>query len=224
MVNGTEPAGLPGCIDPTAPAGGESSHLESAAAVLERLAAVEAAIREDAFRQPAEVVEAIAYSWAAGATIAGISDETGVSPHIVRDRLRRAGLIGYLWRENHRHVQEVLERRGAELAAAYKAGGSISGLAADAGISVTALRSCLTSRGLAIRSPYRRTQEILEARGEELIAAYEAGASFSGLAAETGLNHITIRTFLIGRGVTLRHDHGWHRKRTGRRTGRGHGR
>ena len=224
MVNGTEPARLPECTDPTAPPGREASGPASAAAILERLAAVEAAIREDAFRQPAEVVEAIAYSWAAGATIAGISDETGVSPHIVRDRLRRAGLIGYRWRENHRHIQEVLASRGAELAAAYEAGGSIAGLAAEAGISVTALRSYLTSRGLAIRNPYRRAQEILEARGEDLVAAYEAGASLKGLAAETGLNHITIRTFLIGRGVTLRHDHGWHRKRNGRRTGRGHGR
>ncbi len=224
MVNGTEPAGLPGCIDPTAPAGGESSHLESAAAVLERLAAVEADIREDVFRQPAEVVEALARLWAAGATIAEISDETGVSKEIVRDRLRRAGLVGYRWRENHRHIQEVLESRGAELAAAYEAGGSITGLAAGAGISVPALRSFLISRGLVIRNPYRQTQEILETRGAELAAAYEAGASFKGLAAETGVNHNTIRTFLLARGVTIRHDHGGHRKRSGHRTGRGHGR
>jgi len=224
MVNGTEPARLPGCTDPPAPPGNEAADADNAAAILERLAAVEANIREDAFRQPAEVVEAIARLWAAGGTIAEISDKTGVSKEIVRDRLRRAGLIGYRWRENHRHVQEVLERRGAELAAAYEAGGSITGLAADAGISVTALRSYLTSMGLAIRNPYRRTQEILEARGEELVAAYEAGASFTGLAAETGLNHITIRTFLIGRGVTLRHDHGGHKRRSGRRTGQKHGR
>ena len=224
MVNGTEPAGPPGCTDPTAPAGNDASDPESAAAILERLAAVEANIREDVFRQPAEVVEAIARLWAAGATIAEISDETGVSKEIVRDRLRRAGLIGYLWRENHRHIQEVLESRGAELVAAYEAGGSITGLAADVGISVPALRSYLTSRGLAIRNPYRRTQEILEARSEELVEAYEAGASLKGLAAETGVNHITIRTFLIGRGVTLRHDHGGHRKRRSHRTGRGRGR
>ena len=224
MVNGTEPAGLPRCTDPAAPPGTDAADPGSAAAILERLAAVEAGIREDVFRQPAEVVEAIAYSWARGATIAEISDETGVSKEIVRDRLRRAGLIGYQWRENHRHVQEVLESRGAELAAAYEGGGSITGLAADAGISVPALRSFLTSRGLAIRSPYRRTQEILEARGAELAAAYEAGASLKGLAAEIGLNHNTIRMFLIGRGVTLRHDHGGHRKKGGRRTGRGYGR
>ena len=224
MVSGTESARLPRCTDPTAPSGNDASDAENAAAILERLAAVEANIREDFYRQPAEVVEAIARFWVRGATIAEISGETGVSKEIVRDRLRRAGFIGFRWRENHRHIQDVLESRGAELAGAYEAGGSITGLAADAGVSVTTLRAFLTARGVAIRDPRRRTQEILAARGDEMVAAYEAGASLKGLATEIGLNHNTIRMFLIGRGVTLRHDHGRHRKRNGHRTGRGHGR
>lgn len=41
----------------------------------------------------------------------------------------RAGLVGYLCRENHRHVGEVFESRGAMLAAAYEVGELIAGRA-----------------------------------------------------------------------------------------------
>lgn len=77
-----------------------------------RLAAVEAGIRDDRHRQPPEVVEAIARLRAAGESVAGISAGAGVSPHIVRDRLHRAGALECLFRNQHRHVQDVIGRRG----------------------------------------------------------------------------------------------------------------
>jgi len=206
MVNGTEPAGL------TARPGG-------AAALLERLAAIEAGIRDDRHRQPAEVVEAIARLWAAGETIAGISDRTGISREIVRDRLHRAGALDYLFRNRHCRVQEVLERRGAEMIAAYQAGATVAALAACSGLCFHTLRAYLVARGVAIRSPRRRTREILQTHGAELAAAYESGATIKGLADRYAINHSAIRALLIARGVPLRHDPGKYPRRS--RAGRG---
>ncbi|MEN6343161.1 MAG: hypothetical protein ABFC89_11460 [Methanospirillum sp.] len=81
MVNGTEPS----CDD--APRSGKS------AALAERLAAVEVGIRDDRHRQPTGVLEEIARLWTAGATVSEVAAGAGVSPHIVRDRLRRAGVL-----------------------------------------------------------------------------------------------------------------------------------
>ena len=90
------------------PAGRDASRPGGSGALLERLAAVEAGIRDDRHRQPPEVVEAIARLRAAGESVAG----AGVSPHIVRLRLHRAGALECLFRNQHRHVQDVIGRRG----------------------------------------------------------------------------------------------------------------
>ena len=93
-------------------AGRDASRPRVSGALLERLAAVEAGIRDNRHRQPPEVVEAIARLRAAGESVAGISAGAGVSPHIVRDRLHRAGALECLFRNQHRHVQDVIGRRG----------------------------------------------------------------------------------------------------------------
>ncbi len=238
----------------------------AATALLERLAAIEAGIRDDRHRQPAAVVEEIATLWAAGETVPGMAARTGISREIVRDRLRRAGALEFLFRNRHRHVQEVFERRGAGLIASYQAGASIAALAAragighqtlanylvangvtlrherlrarqkleargaemiaayeagatlaalgrDAGVTPRTFKTYLAAHGVAIRDPHQRVREILEARGAELIAAYEAGASVAALAGEAGVCSPTLSTFLEARGVRLRHDHGWYRRR-----------
>ncbi len=174
-------------------------------ALLERLAAVEAAIRDDRHRQPAAVVEEIARLWAAGETVSAIAAKTGVSLHIIRDRLRRAGALEYAWREQQRHVRDVLERRGAELAAAYEAGATLRALAVGAGIYDVTLRKYLVSQGIGIRDRRRRAREIPEARAPELIAAYEAGATFTALGAAVGVSREAVRLFLVSKGVTISH-------------------
>ena len=147
MVTGTEPS----CSD--APRSGEP------AALFARLAAVEAGIHEDRYRQPAAVLEEIARLWTAGATISEVAARTGVS--------RRSSATG--------------------------------------------------SAGPVPSSPRTGTaphvREELERRGAELIAAYEAGAPITALAAEAGVCSKTLGTFLVARGVRLRHDHGWYRRR-----------
>jgi len=180
-----------------------SRPLHDPAALLAQLAAIEASIRDDRHRQPAAVLEAIARSWSAGATVSETAARAGVSREIVRDRLRRAGALEYLFRERHRHVQEVLERQGPELLAAYEAGASVQALAAGAGISEYTLKNYVMARGVAIRNPSRRNRE-LPARGAELVAAYEAGATLKDLAARTGISWESIRAYLADHGVTIR--------------------
>ncbi|MEN6518849.1 MAG: hypothetical protein ABFC38_11850 [Methanospirillum sp.] len=105
--------------------------------LLETLAAIEAGIRVDRHRQPRAVLEEMARLWVAGATVPGIAARVGVSREIVRDRLRRAGVLEYLFRNRRRHVREVLERRGPKLIAAYQAGAPVTTLAARAGGQLT---------------------------------------------------------------------------------------
>ncbi len=190
-----------------------ASRPDGIATLLERLAAVEAGIRDDRHRQPAAVVEEIASLWTAGATVSGISARTGVSRELVRDRLRRAGALEYLFRNRHRHVQEVLERRGAELVAAYLAGESIVALAADAGVSSHTVREYMVAEGVTLRPTTGKAWKILHPRSAELIAAYEAGTSIRVLAARVGVNPDAMSLFLTSSGVALRHDRGWPRKR-----------
>ncbi len=208
MVNGTEPAGLTARTAPGESAGGDASRPGGAEALLERLAVIEAGIRDDRHRQPAEVVEAIARSWSAGATVRDVAACAGVSREIVCDRLHRAGALGYLLREQRRHVREVLESRGAELIAAYEAGETAEALARDAGISSYTLRTYLVARGVAIRSPRRMTRAILQTHGAELAAAYESGATIKDLSVRYAINQAAIRVFLTASGVPLRHDPG----------------
>lgn len=210
----------------TRPAGGRPAARSPGeyAALLERLAAAEAGIRDDRYRQPPVVVEAIARSWSEGATVAEAAASAGVSREIVRDRLRRAGALGYLFRERRRHVQEVFENRGPELVAAYEAGAPLTLLATGAGITYRTLRKYLVAHGIAIRNNPRRVREILEARGDELAAAYGTATPLTVLAADAGVDPTTIRTFLIARGVTLRHDVSGYPRRSGPGTGRAGGR
>jgi len=147
MVTGTEPS----CGD--APRSGEP------AALFARLAAVEAGICEDRYRQPAAVLEEIACLWTAGATIAGIVARTGLSREIVRDRLRRAGALEPALRNRHRYVREEFDGRGAELIAAYEAGAPIAALAAEAGVCRTTISNFLVAHGVQLRHDrgwYRR--------------------------------------------------------------------
>ena len=193
-----------------------SRRAERAATLLERLAAVEAGIYASRHRLPPPTLEAIARLWTDGTSIARTAAGAGVSREIVRDRLHRAGVLEYVWRERHRHVREVLEARGPELVAAYEAGTTIPALAAEAGVSYTTIRVYLVSRGIALRNDNLRPLPVLSARGPELIAAYESGAPVTRLAADTGVCPDTVRRFLLAAGVALRHDPGWPRKRVGR--------
>ena len=76
-------------------------------------------------------------------------------------------------------------------------------LAADAGIAPDTLRVSLVARGVATRAYRRRAREIFEARGAGLIAAYEAGASLGAVAAEAGVSELTLKRFLVARGVAI---------------------
>ncbi len=182
--------------------------------LLETLAAIEAGIRVDRHRQPRAVLEEMARLWAAGATVPGIAARAGVSREIVRDRLHRAGVLEYLFRNQRRHVRDVLERRGPRLIAAYQAGESTSALAARAGVSSHTIRAYLASEGVTIRPKTGKNRKILHARSAELIAAYEAGTSIRVLAARVGVNPSAIDLFLASSGVALRHDRGRPRKKT----------
>ncbi len=173
-------------------------------ALAERLAAVEARIRDDRHRQPATVVEAIARLWSAGASVSAIVAETGISPHIVQDRLRRAGVPGSPCRDQRRHVREVLEQQGARLIAAYEAGASVHALAAGAGISDSTLREFLTAEGVTIRRARGQARAVLEARGAEVIAAYESGRGLNAVAAEAGVSGALLREYLVDHGVAIR--------------------
>ncbi|MEN6516625.1 MAG: hypothetical protein ABFC38_00350 [Methanospirillum sp.] len=169
-----------------------------------RLATIEAGIRDDRHRQPANVVEAIARLWSAGASVSAIVAETGVSPHIVRDRLRRAGVLGSRYRDQRRHVREVLERQGARLIAAYEAGAAIQGLADGAGISGSTLREYLAVEGVAVRRSRGQARAVLEARGAEVIAAYEAGRGLNAVASGIGVSGALLREYLVDHGVAIR--------------------
>ena len=203
------PRSWPGAApEPTPPRGGAAAVATPGpgdyCTLARRLAAVEAGIRDDRHRQPAAVVEGIARLWSAGATISEIAAETGVSPHIVRDRLRRAGVLGYRHRDQRRHVREVFEERGARLIAAYEAGASIHSLAAGVRISDTTLIKYLAAEGVTLRRIRGVSREVLEVRGTELIAAYESGRAIKAIAAEAGINAMVFRDYLVEHGVAIR--------------------
>ena len=178
-----------------------------------RLAAVEAGIRDDRHRQPANVVETIARLWSAGAGVAAIAGAAGVSLYIVKDRLRRAGVLGYRHRDQRRHVREVLEEQGARLIAAYEAGATIRTLAAGAGVCETTVGRFMAAHGVELRSRQQRVQDRLGRRRADLVAAYQQGWTIAVLAAEAGVSHRTLSAFLEAQGVRLRHDRGWYRRR-----------
>lgn len=143
---------------PDAPASASGPH--AAAPLLERLAAVEAAIRDECHRQPASAIEEIARAWTAGATITETAARAGVSRHIVRDRLHRVGALEYP--SGRRSPQKVFEQRGTELIAAYEAGTPLTVLAADAGVCFRTLGSFLVARGVRLRHDrgwYRRRRD-----------------------------------------------------------------
>ncbi len=165
MVSGTEPAGLAVRTDPGPSTGRDTSNAAGAGELLERLAAIEAGIRADGYRQPPEVVEAIARLRTAGATVSEISGRTGISREIVRDRLRRAGALGYRFREQKRHVQAVLEQHGAEIVAAYLAGATVAALASLAGVHHHTIKRYLVAEGVPIRNPQQRIWEIFLTNG-----------------------------------------------------------
>ncbi len=88
----------------------------------------------------------------------------------------------------HRHVRDVLERRGPELIAAYKAGATVETVAAGAGIGATTLRRYLIAEGVPIRPRGgSRVRARLDAMNAELIAAYNAGVALAALAARAGV-------------------------------------
>ncbi|MEN6342807.1 MAG: hypothetical protein ABFC89_09640 [Methanospirillum sp.] len=192
MVTGTEPSRS------------AAHRVGNSVALAERLAAVEARIRDDRHRQPANVVEAIARLWSAGASVSAIVAETGVSPHIVRDRLHRVGVPGSPCRAQRRHVREVLERQGARLIASYETGGKIQPLAAGAGISGSTLREYLAAEGVTLRRSRGQARAVLEARGAEVIAAYETGRGLNAVAAEAGVSGALLREYLVDHGVAIR--------------------
>jgi hypothetical protein len=137
------------------------SQPDGIAALIERLAAIDAAMRIDLPRLPAAVIEEIARMSVSGATVPEIAARTGVSQRIVRDRLRRAGADEYL--ERNRHVREVLKSRAAELIAAYEAGATITALAADAGVCRPTLSTFLVAQGIRLRHDrgwYRRRRHV----------------------------------------------------------------
>lgn len=163
-----------------------------------------AGIRDDRHRQPAAVVETIARLWSAGAGVPAIAGAAGVSPYIVQDRLRRAGVLGYRHRDQRRHVREVFEEQGARLIAAYEAGATIRSLADGAGISGSALRRYLAAQGVAIRRARGRARAVLAVRGPELLAAYERGGTLRAVAAEAGIGVPQLRAYLVEHGVAIR--------------------
>jgi DNA-binding CsgD family transcriptional regulator len=190
-----------------------ASRSDAMVALAERLAAVEADIRAVRHRLPAAVVEEVARLFAAGATVPEIAVRTGVSPHIIRDRFLRAGVLEYLHRNRRRHVRDVLERRGAELVADYLAGESIAALAADVGVNFHTIQAHLVAEGVTLRRTDGSALKRLNARSAELIADYEAGTSMRAPAARLGLNPRPVQAFPASKGVALRHDRGWPRKR-----------
>ncbi|MEN6518827.1 MAG: hypothetical protein ABFC38_11740 [Methanospirillum sp.] len=62
---------------------------------------------------------------------------------------------------------------------------------------------------------------VLGVRGVELVAAYKPDTLFNVLTAETGITFRTLRRFLIGEGVALRHDRGRRRRTIRDRDSRG---
>jgi len=172
--------------------------------LLETLAAIETGIRVDRHRQPRAVLEEMARLWAAGATVPGIAARAGVSREIVRDRLHRAGVLGYPYRDQRRHVREVLERQGARLIAAYESGASVHALAAGEGISGSTLREYLAAEGVALRRSRGQGRAVLEARGAEVIAAYEAGRGLNAVASGIGVSGALLREYLVDHGVVIR--------------------
>ncbi|MEN6342954.1 MAG: hypothetical protein ABFC89_10400 [Methanospirillum sp.] len=129
-----------------------------------------------------------------------LAARAGIGQNTLREYLEAEGVT---IRSPRRRAREVLATRGAELAAAYEAGASLHTLAADAGIARDTLRVSLVARGVATRDYRRRAREIFEARGAGLIAAYEAGASLGAVAAEAGVSELTLKRFLVARGVAI---------------------
>lgn len=112
----------------------------------------------------------------------------------------------------YRQPAAVLE----EIARLWTAGATISGVAARTGTSREIVRDRLRRAGALdhpVRYRHRPVREELERRGAALVAAYEAGASITALAAEAGVTRTTLSSFLVAQGVRLRHDHGWYRRR-----------
>jgi len=121
-------------------------------------------------------------------------------------RLRKIVTAGRRGLNNRqRHVRYVLERRGAELIAAYEAGATLATVAAEAGISSSALWNYLAAEGVPCRPRgSSKARARLDAMKAELIAAYEGGATVAALAARAGVCEDSVRSFLVAEGVARR--------------------
>lgn len=125
-------------------------------------------------------------------------------PHRTSDLLERLVAIeAGIHADRHRQPPAVLE----EIARLWASGATVPGIAARTGISPEIVRDRLHRTGVldyVQRERRRHVRKVLEQRGPKLIAAYQAGAPITTLAARAGVSDHTIRAYLVSEGVTIR--------------------
>ncbi|MEN6341447.1 MAG: hypothetical protein ABFC89_02700 [Methanospirillum sp.] len=102
-----------------------------------------------------------------------------------------------------------------EIARLHATGETAAAIGARVGVAANVVCDRLHRAGVERRSVrrHRNPVEELERRATELIAAYESGATLRAVAADAGVCPRTLGAFLASRGVRLRHDRGWYRRR-----------
>lgn len=88
-----------------------------------------------------------------------------------------------------------------ELVQAYRAGGTIKGLAVQFRIHHTTVMAHLDRRGVVRR---RRGQVLSQEQADDAVALYQAGWSLHAVAAKIGSDHRVVRESLVKAGVEIR--------------------
>lgn len=146
--------------------------------------------------------ERMAKLYGGGASIEQVAAQAGVPSTRVAKLLRELGVV-----IRTRPPKAGPRLTPATIASRYRERASAGQLAAEAGISLTEIRTLLVAAGEELRPPLGRAQGRLDDRQfppEEIERLYEDGASVQSLAKTLGVSRELIRTLLLKRGVKLR--------------------
>ena len=140
--------------------------------------------------------------YAAGQTTYEIAEHFAVSPTPVASALRRQGVELRPSGKKRTHWTGTPEQ-SAEVAAAYQDGESIRDIAARLKIRAQVIIQCLDDAEVPRRGGGGRPM-FTDDEAAEMEAAYLEGATLTQIAEQFDTSHITIRNYLVKRGVELR--------------------
>jgi transposase len=166
-----------------------------------------------------EQAQSLRARYEAGATVDQLAAATGLSHGTIINRLHTAETTMRTPQQTRqlRAADQAAARRelARELRARYEAGGTVTALATECGLSSRTVRRLLVQAGATLRSPHQTrrlhtTKDQVAARQHLMTALrrrYEAGEPVPALAASCGRSVSTVYRLLHQAGTTLRPQH-----------------